>query len=70
MQQEISSTDRLVPPREAAHIVGLRSMSTFYGMIKAGELPPLIKRGRSSFHLESDLRAYLERLASSRTKAA
>lgn len=63
------ATDRLVPPREGMHILGVKSASTYYSLIRSGELPPLIKRGRSSYHLESELRTYLQRLASSRVAA-
>ena len=66
MNQATTATDRLVPPREGAYIVGVKSMTSFYEMVKTGALPPLIKRGRNSFHLESDLRDYLNRLASTR----
>ena len=61
-----TATDRLVPPREGMHIVGVRSATTFYALIKRRELPALIKRGRYSFHLESDLRKYVEGLAATR----
>lgn len=61
--------DRLVPPSEGMRIVGVRSATTFYGLIKAGELPQLIKRGRNSFHLESELRRYVEKLSSARQAA-
>lgn len=58
--------NRLIPPREGMRIVGVKSPTTYYALIKSGELPPLIKRGRCSFHLESDLVAYVEKLAASR----
>lgn len=61
-----TNTDRLVSPKEGMHIVGVKSATTFYSLIRAGDLPPLIKRGRSSFHLESDLRTYVTNLAADR----
>lgn len=61
-----TSLDRLVPPDEAKRIVGVRSLTTFYKLIADGEPPNLIKRGRRSYHLESDLRAYLRRLSETR----
>lgn len=64
-----TETDRLVAPREAMRIVGVRSAATFYKLIREKELPPLIKRGRNSFHLESDLCQYLERLSATRQAA-
>lgn len=62
-------TNRLIPPREGMHIIGVKSPTKYYSLIKSGELPPLIKRGRNSFHLESDLREYVAKLASSRVAA-
>lgn len=50
-------------------IIGVRSPTKFYQLIKDGDLPPLIKRGRNSFHLESELQAYVQRLAESREVA-
>jgi predicted DNA-binding transcriptional regulator AlpA len=61
--------DRLIPPNEGMRIVGVKSPTTYYQLIRIGELPPLIKRGRNSFHLESDLRVYVARLAASRGAA-
>lgn len=58
--------DRLVPIREGKRIIGVCSDSTYYKLVKERELPPLIKRGRNSFHLESDLLAYVTKLANSR----
>ena len=58
--------DRLVPLREGTRLLGLKSTTSYYELIRRGELPPLIKRGRNSFHLESDLRTYVERLAATR----
>ncbi|SEQ62140.1 transcriptional regulator, AlpA family [Solimonas aquatica] len=62
--------DRLIPPAEAMRIVGVKSRTKFYDLIRTGELPQLIKRGRSSFHLESDLQAYVERIAAQSRKGA
>lgn len=56
-------SDRLVAPREAARIIGVKSLTTFYDMVRRGELPRLIKRGRYSFHLHSELQAYVRSLA-------
>ena len=67
--KQFTEIDRLVPPREAMTIVGVRSPTTFYALIKSQALPPLIKRGRSSFHLLSDLRKYVEQLAATRQAA-
>lgn len=61
--------DRLVPICEGKRIIGVRSNTTYYALIKERELPPLIKRGRSSFHLESDLLSYVARLAKTREAA-
>ncbi len=61
--------DRLVSPREGARVVGVRSLTSYYELIHRGELPPLIKRGRRSFHLESELIAYVQRLASTRPRS-
>ena len=69
MSDVAETIDRLVSPREAMPIVGVRSPTTFYALIKSGELPPLIKRGRSSFHLLSDLQKYVARLAATRQAA-
>ncbi|WP_157622973.1 hypothetical protein [Solimonas soli] len=69
MDAKTPSLDRLVPPSEGMKIVGVRSPTSYYNLIKLGELPPLIKRGRNSFHLESDLLAYVRRLASTRIAA-
>lgn len=59
----IDRDDRLVAPREGARIVGVKSLTTFYDMVRRGDLPPLIKRGRYSFHLQSELQAYVHALA-------
>ena len=61
--------DRLIPPSEAMRIIGVRSPTSFYALIKSGELPPLIRRGRNVFHLESDLSTYIEQLAATRKAA-
>lgn len=58
--------DRLVPIREGKRIIGVSSDSTYYKLIKEQVLPPLIKRGRSSFHLESDLQNYVAKLVKAR----
>lgn len=63
------STDRLVPLREGMRIVGVRSPTTYYQLIETGALPALIKRGRNSFHLESDLQKYVASLAAQRKAA-
>ena len=70
MNTATAGTDRLVSPKEGMRIIGVRSQTTFYRMVNQGELPPLIKRGRNSFHLSSDLQAYLQRLAGARKVAA
>lgn len=64
------SADRLLSPKESMKIAGIRSASTFYQLVKSGELPPLIKRGRSSFHLASEIDAYVQRLANARTQTS
>lgn len=61
--------DRLVKIREGKRIIGVESDVTYYKLIKDGALPPLIKRGRNSFHLESDLYGYVARLAKTRVMA-
>lgn len=60
------STDRLVSPREGARKIGFKSLTPYYALIHKGELPQHIKRGRSSFQLESDLDAYVAKLAATR----
>lgn len=64
--EEQAFRDRLVPISEGKRTLGIRSHTTYYGLIAKGELPPLIKRGRNSFHLESDLVAYVAKLAKGR----
>ena len=50
-------------------IVGLRSETTYRKLIELGVLPPLIKRGRNSFHLLSEVQAYVETAAQNRAPA-
>lgn len=64
--EQIIECDRLVSPREAARIIGVKSKTTFYALIRRGDLPALIKRGRQSYHLESELLAYIHKLSQSR----
>jgi predicted DNA-binding transcriptional regulator AlpA len=65
----MDARDRLVTVKEAKHIVGVSSHTTFYALVNSGELPKLIKRGRNSFLLQSDLDAYVARLAATRKAA-
>lgn len=71
MNKELQAArgDRLVSVREGMQVVGVRSATTYYKLIENGDLPPLIKRGRNSFHLESDLQAYVSRLSATRVAA-
>lgn len=69
MEGEDTKLDRLVSVSESMHVIGVKSPTSFYKIVANKELPPLIKRGTRSFLRESDLRAYVSRLASSRGAA-
>lgn len=66
---EIQQKNRLVPIREGMPIVGVKSETSYRKLVEAGQLPPFVRRGRNVFHLESDLQAYVARLAKSREVA-
>lgn len=61
--------DRLVPFGEAVGIVGFSSRTSLYGLISNGDLPEPITRGRNRYFFQSDLTAYLQRLAQQRAAA-
>lgn len=64
------SSDRLVAPTEAMRMIGIRSRTTLYELIRSKELPPPIRRGRNIFHLESELQEYVRRLSETSRTAA
>lgn len=63
------AADRLVPFGEAVGIVGFSSRTSLYGLVANGELPEPITRGRNRYFFQSDLTAYLQRLAQQRAAA-
>lgn len=56
--------DRLISFQEAKSVIGVKSDTTFYKMIREGEFKEPIRRGRNLFFLESDVQQYIKALAS------
>ena len=57
---------RLIPFQEFKRDIGIKSDTTLYKMIREGEVPQPIKRGRNSFFTDSDRQSYVTKLSKSR----
>ena len=60
---------RLIPQRDAMPALGIKSPTTLGAMVKRGELPKVIRRGRQNYFVESELREYVQRLLDQRAAA-
>lgn len=68
MQTEEPPT-RLIPFQEFKRDIGIKSDTTLYKLIREGEVPQPIKRGRNSFFTDRDRQDYVTKLAKSREAA-
>jgi prophage regulatory protein len=64
------ASDRLITCQDVLDLLS-ESRSSFYALVRAGEFPPPIKRGRASRWRQSEVDAYIAKIAvTGRNRAA
>ena len=61
MPTENSNIDRLLKVKEVAKVTAM-GVSTVYRLVQQGKFPRPVKRGRSTYWKESDIKRYIESL--------